>query len=56
MINNPFFKDLIYELCPNYSPPSCQSLAGNLLSKEITRVNSKIDKELEHAENLTFGK
>jgi hypothetical protein len=56
VINNPFFKDLIYELRPNYSPPARQTLAGNLLSKEIARVNGKIDKELKNAENLTLGK
>ena len=56
VINNPFFKELLHELRPNYSPPTRQTLSGNLLSKEIARVNSRIDKELEVGENLTLGK
>ncbi|CAH1768742.1 522_t:CDS:2, partial [Entrophospora sp. SA101] len=54
VINNPFFKELLHELRPNYSPPTRQTLSGNLLSKEIARVNSRIDKELEVGENLTL--
>ncbi|CAJ0758773.1 10234_t:CDS:2 [Entrophospora sp. SA101] len=55
VINNPFFKELLHELRPNYSPPTRQTLSGNLLSKEIARVNSRIDKELEVGENLTLA-
>jgi hypothetical protein len=56
IIDNPFFRELLYQLRPNYGPPSRQTLAGQLLSKEISKVNLKIDQELNNAENLTLGK
>jgi hypothetical protein len=55
VIDNPFFRELLYQLRPNYEPPSRQTLAGQLLSKEISKVNLKIDQELNNAENLTLG-
>ncbi|CAJ0754329.1 5524_t:CDS:2 [Entrophospora sp. SA101] len=54
VIDNPFFRELLYQLQANYGPPSRQTLAGQLLSKEISKVNLKIDQELSNAENLTL--
>lgn len=56
IIDNPFFRELLYQLRPNYNPPSRKLLAGRLLDQETTRVNQEINKELENAENLTLGK
>lgn len=56
VINNPFFKEFLYELRPNYNPPSRQTLSNQLLSKEIAKVNNSINIKLDSAENLTIGK
>jgi hypothetical protein len=56
VINNPFFREFLYELRPNYNPPSRQILSGQLLSIEIAKVNDFMNSELNFAENLTIGK
>lgn len=56
VVDNPFFKEFLYQLRSNYSPPTRQLLSGQLLSKEIARVNVAIHEELKNAEHLTIGK
>jgi len=56
IIDNPFFRELLYELRPNYEPPDRKLVAGRLLNQEAARVNQAINTELEHSENLTLGK
>ena len=55
VIDNPFFRELLYQLRPNYTPPSRKLLSGRLLDQETARINQVIDKELENSENLTLG-
>ncbi|CAG8645670.1 23444_t:CDS:2 [Cetraspora pellucida] len=40
-IENPFFIDFLYNLCPNYHPPSREVLSGRLLDQEYSRVTIK---------------
>jgi hypothetical protein len=55
IIDNPFFRELLYQLRPNYEPPDRKVLAGRFLNQESARVSQAISKELEHSENLTLG-
>ncbi|CAB5392201.1 unnamed protein product [Rhizophagus irregularis] len=54
VIDSPFFRELLYQLRPNYDPPSRKKLSENLLNQEISRVNIAVKKELELSENLTL--
>lgn len=56
VVDNPFFKEFLYQLRSNYSPPTRQLLSGQLLNKEIARINVAINEELENSEHLTIGK
>ena len=55
IIENPFFLEFLKQLRPNYQPPTCKVLAGQLLEKETARVNLEVNKILEHEDNLTLG-
>lgn len=55
-IDNPFFREFLYQLRSNYSPPTCQLLSGQFLSREIARINLAINEELKNTEHLTIGK
>ncbi|CAG8635038.1 1635_t:CDS:1, partial [Diversispora eburnea] len=37
IIENPFVKDFLKELNPGYIPPSCITLSGRFLDKEVAR-------------------
>ncbi|RHZ69728.1 hypothetical protein Glove_279g1 [Diversispora epigaea] len=54
VIENPFIIDFFHELNPGFTPPSRFTLSGRLLDQEISRINLKIDKELETSNNLTL--
>jgi hypothetical protein len=56
VIENPFIVDFIHDLNPGYVPPSRITLSNRLLDQEISRVNLKIEKELEVSDNLTLSK
>ena len=56
VINNPFFRELLYQLCPNYTPSSHKVLSGTMLNDEVAKVTNKVTKELKNADNLTLGK
>lgn len=55
IIENPFFIDLLQNLCPNYQPPSREVLAGRLLDQEYSRVIIKRETIFHESENLTIG-
>ena len=55
IIDNPFFKEFLYELRPNYIIPTRQTLSGIMLNNEIIRVNLEINKEIERSENITLA-
>lgn len=55
LVENPFFINLLKALNPGYKPPSRKALAGRLLDNEVVCINKQINKDLEHAENLTLG-
>lgn len=55
LVENPFFINLLKALNPGYQPPSRKALAGRLLDNKVAYINKQIDKDLEHAENLTLG-
>ncbi|CAG8854860.1 44269_t:CDS:2, partial [Gigaspora margarita] len=55
IIENPFFIDLLYNLCPNYQPPSREVLSGRLLDQEYSRVTIKREVILNESENLTIA-
>ncbi|PKY55072.1 hypothetical protein RhiirA4_503246 [Rhizophagus irregularis] len=55
VIDSPFFRELLYQLRPNYTPPTRKVLSESLLNQETSRVNKAINKELEHSQNLTLG-
>ncbi|CAG8834264.1 24228_t:CDS:2, partial [Racocetra persica] len=38
IVENPFFIDLLQNLCPDYQPPSREVLAGRLLDQEYAKV------------------
>jgi hypothetical protein len=56
IIDNPFFRELLYQLRPNYVPPSRKVLSGSMLNHEAVIVNNKMKKELGNMNNLTLGK
>ena len=56
IIDNPFFRELLYQLRPNYIPPTRRLLSRRLLEQESIRANREINKELANAEHLTLGK
>jgi hypothetical protein len=56
VIENPFIMDLFKDLNPGYIPPSRFTLSGQLLNKEVARVNNKINDELQVANGLTLSK
>ncbi|CAG8783046.1 27579_t:CDS:2, partial [Gigaspora margarita] len=55
IINNPFFINALNLLNPSYSIPSHEVLLGRLLDIEVAKVISKVDKILEHTNNLSIG-
>lgn len=56
VIENPFIVDLFKDLNPGYVLPSRFTLSGQLLDKEVARVNNKIDDELKESDGLTLSK
>ncbi|CAG8716319.1 5242_t:CDS:2, partial [Gigaspora margarita] len=56
IINNPFFINALNLLNPSYSIPSREVLLGRLLDIEVAKVISKVDKILEHTNNLSIDK
>ena len=54
-IENPFFIDAIKSLRSSYNPPSRNHLSGNLLNREVIKVNSKVNNVLNNIDNLTLG-
>ena len=55
IIENPFFVDAIKSLRSSYNPPSRNHLSGNLLNREVIKINSKVNNILKNLENLTLG-
>lgn len=55
IIDNPFFREFLYQLRSNYNPPSRRILSESLINQETARVNKAVKKELENSENLTLG-
>jgi len=55
VVDSPFFRELLYQLRPNYIPPTRKVLSESLLNQETSRVNKAINKELEKSTNLTLG-
>jgi hypothetical protein len=55
VIENPFFVDVIKSLRSSYNPPSHNHLSGNLLNREVIKINSKVNNILKNLENLTLG-
>lgn len=55
-IDNPWFIDMIKALEPGYDPPSRRVLSGTLLEAELSRVNARVNNELEKESNFTIGK
>ena len=56
VIENPFVLDLFKELNSGYTPPSRFTLSERLLDEEVSRVNQKVESELEAADSLTLSK
>lgn len=56
VIDNPFFRELLYQLRPNYTPPSRKILSETMLNNEVAKVTNKVIKELKNTDNLTLGK
>ena len=56
VIENPFFIEYLKTLCPGYTPPSKETLSGQLLTQETAIVNNKIIKVLKNSTNLTLCK
>lgn len=54
-IENPWFVDMIKALQPGYDPPSRRTLSGTLLEAELSRVNVRINNELDKETNFTIG-
>ncbi|GBC50201.2 ribonuclease H-like domain-containing protein [Rhizophagus irregularis DAOM 181602=DAOM 197198] len=54
-INNPWFIDMIKALEPGYDPPSRRVLNGTLLEAELSRVNARVNNELEKESNFTIA-
>ncbi|CAG8838925.1 23596_t:CDS:2, partial [Gigaspora margarita] len=55
IINNHFFITALNLLNPSYSILSCDVLSEHLLDIEVAKVISKVDKILEHTNNLSIG-
>jgi hypothetical protein len=55
-IENPFFVDFLKELNSAYHPPSRDLLSNRLIEEELSRINYKVEKELNNSVNLTLGK
>ena len=55
VIDNPFFRELLYQLRPNYNPPNRKILSESLLNQETSQVNKAVKKELDGSKNLTLG-
>jgi len=47
--------DAIKSLRSSYNPPSRNHLSGNLLNREVIKINSKVNNILKNLENLTLG-
>lgn len=56
LVEHPFIIELFKQLRSNYSLPDRKTLADNMLTQEILRVNVKIYRLLEGESNLTLGK
>ncbi|CAG8622311.1 8625_t:CDS:1, partial [Scutellospora calospora] len=54
VIENLFFIDFLQNLCPNYSPPSSETLSGRLLDQESSKVTIKHETILNKSNNLTL--
>ena len=55
IIENPFFIDAVKSLRSSYNPPSRNRLSGNLLNREVIKIDSKINNALKNFNNLTLG-
>jgi len=55
VVENPFFIDLLQNLCPNYQPPSKEVLAGRLLDQEHSKIIVKREAIFQESKNLTIG-
>ena len=55
IVDNPFFREFLYQLRPNYNPPNRKTLSGSLMNQETVRINKAVKKKLENSENLTLG-
>ncbi|GET55642.1 ribonuclease H-like domain-containing protein [Rhizophagus irregularis DAOM 181602=DAOM 197198] len=53
-IDNPWFIDMIKALEPGYDPPLRRVLNGTLLEAELSRVNARVNNELEKESNFTI--
>ena len=56
VIENPFIMDLFKDLNLRYIPSYQFTLSGQLLDKEVTCINNKINNELEVTDGLTLSK
>ncbi|GET66710.1 ribonuclease H-like domain-containing protein [Rhizophagus irregularis DAOM 181602=DAOM 197198] len=54
-IDNPWFIDMIKALEPGYDPPSRRVLNGTLLEAELSRVNARVNNELEKESNFIIA-
>jgi hypothetical protein len=55
-IDNPWFIEMIKALQPGYDPPSRRVLGGTLLEAELSRVNTRVNNELDKQSNFTIGR
>ncbi|CAG8805987.1 12242_t:CDS:2, partial [Racocetra persica] len=53
-IENPFFIDLLQNLCPSYEPPSRTVLASQLLNQVHSKIIIKREAVLRESKNLTM--
>jgi hypothetical protein len=56
VFENPFFIELLKTLRSGYTPPSRDSLSGELFAQETAVANQQIIKELKNSTNLTLCK
>ena len=56
IIENPWFVNMIRTLQPGYNTPSRQVLSGTLLEAELSRINMRINNELDKESNFTISK
>jgi len=54
MVENSWFINLIKSLQPGYDPPLRCTLSRSLLEVEVTRINIKINNELDKESNFTI--